>query len=110
MTRAAKALGITQLDTVRADSVSHKWQLGHKLLLCSDGLSGSVSDQDMAQIISAPGSDQDRVDNLIEKALIEGARDNITVVLVSAPTSLVDDYDDDTAVPQAHDLNEFNRA
>lgn len=83
-----KALGVQQLEAVRADSISEKWQPGEKILLCSDGLSDFVDDEEITQILRAQGSDQDRVDNLIEKALRAGGRDNITVVLVEAPASV----------------------
>lgn len=83
-----KALGVQQLESVRADSISGKWQPGEKILLCSDGLSDFVDDEEITQILRAEGSDQDRVDNLIEKALSAGGRDNITVVLVEAPASV----------------------
>ena len=94
-----KALGIQELNNVRADSMSEKWQSDQKILMCSDGLHGSVTDDEIERILNSPGSDQDRIDNLIEKALSEGATDNITIVLVSAPPSLVDDHEDDTEVP-----------
>ena len=79
--------------------MSEKWQSDQKILMCSDGLHGSVTDDEIERILNSPGSDQDRIDNLIEKALSEGATDNITIVLVSAPPSLVDDHEDDTEVP-----------
>jgi serine/threonine protein phosphatase PrpC len=82
-----KALGVQALDTVRADSISDKWQPGQEILLCSDGLSDCVSDPEIESILREDGSDQDRVDKLIEAALSAGGRDNITVVLVCAPTS-----------------------
>lgn len=93
-----KALGVQQLETVRADSISEKWKPGEKILLCSDGLSDCVNDEEITQILLAEGSDQDRVDSLIEKALNAGGRDNITVVLVTAPSS-VTKPDSDTEVP-----------
>ncbi len=93
-----KALGVQELEAVRADSVSEKWKPGEKILLCSDGLSDCVNDEDIEQILQADASDQDRVDNLIERALREGGRDNITVVLVSAPAS-ASKPDSDTEEP-----------
>jgi protein phosphatase len=101
-----KALGVQQLDTVRADSISEKWKPGQKILLCSDGLSDYVNDEEITQILQAEGSDQDKVDNLIDKALVAGGRDNITVVLVEARAS-VTRADSDTEVPdEAGDDND----
>jgi len=93
-----KALGVQQLETVRADSISEKWRPGEKILLCSDGLSDYVSHEDITQVLQSEGSNQEKVDTLIEKALDAGGRDNITVVLVAAPDS-VSNPDSDTEVP-----------
>ena len=94
-----KVLGIQELETVRPDTISDRWKPEQKILLCSDGLSGCVSDEDIQQILRMEGTDQDRVDSLIEKALIEGGQDNITAILVSPPPSALEPTDDDTAVP-----------
>ncbi|MDP7146841.1 MAG: hypothetical protein QGH75_16120, partial [Pseudomonadales bacterium] len=65
-----------------------------------------VNDEEITQILQAEGSDQDKVDNLIDKALVAGGRDNITVVLVEAPAS-VTRADSDTEVPdEAGDDND----
>jgi PPM family protein phosphatase len=104
-----KAVGIQQLDTVRAESVSRNWQANDKILMCSDGLSGYVPDEEIARILDGPGSDQDHVDELIDTALKAGSLDNITVVLVAAPSYITQDFDDSTAIPEDLDLNEFNR-
>ena len=57
---------------------------GQKILLCSDGLTDCVRRENIEAILSKPGSDQDKVDELIQAALDGGGNDNITVVLVSA--------------------------
>lgn len=53
------------------------------LLLCSDGLTNMVSDEEMLQTIreDGPGLD-DKADRLIQLALQAGGDDNITVVLL----------------------------
>jgi serine/threonine protein phosphatase Stp1 len=54
---------------------------GDILLLCSDGLSGAVSDAEIAEVLGAyPVSAA--ADRLIECALAQGARDNVSVVVV----------------------------
>ena len=52
------------------------------LLLCSDGLSGYVSDREIAAILKARASPQETTDRLIECALGKGGEDNVTVQLV----------------------------
>ncbi len=93
-----KAVGIRELDSVEADRISDKWQAGQKILLCSDGLSGYVADEDICAILNSPGSDQDRVDQLISLALKQDSLDNITAIILSAPDTIPGD-DDDTKIP-----------
>ncbi len=93
-----RALGVQELDTVRADSVSERWRPDQKILLCSDGLTDCVSDRQIEEIIAAGGSDQDVTDRLIDTALAQGGKDNVTVILVSAPATTVK-QDTDTHVP-----------
>jgi len=51
------------------------------LLLCSDGLSNQVSDQEMAEILGAYPLDE-AADMLVNRTLERGAPDNVTLVLV----------------------------
>lgn len=53
-----------------------------RLLLCSDGLSGMVSDQQIWDIVRQAPSYQAAVESLIEAARAAGGEDNITAVLV----------------------------
>jgi serine/threonine protein phosphatase PrpC len=62
---------------------------GDRYLLCSDGLSGVVSEETLAETLAEP-SPQVAVDRLIDLALRGGGPDNITVViadLVDGPPS-----------------------
>ena len=93
-----RALGVQELETVRADSISEKWQPGQKILLCSDGLTDCVSTDEIAAILAEEGSEQDHVDRLIEAALAGGGKDNITIILVAASAS-VSRNESDTHVP-----------
>ncbi|MBL4681386.1 MAG: protein phosphatase 2C domain-containing protein [Pseudomonadales bacterium] len=95
-----RALGVQELETVRADSISDKWLPNQKILLCSDGLTDCVDDKTIQAILSEEGSDQSKVDNLISKALKQGGKDNITVLLISAPES-ARKADSDTHVPES---------
>lgn len=95
---ATLALGVRELETVRADSISERWQPGQKILLCSDGLTDCVSDTDIETIMRSSQQDQQIVDNLIEAALAGGGKDNITVIVVPAPES-VETSGSDTPYP-----------
>ncbi|MEI7027207.1 Stp1/IreP family PP2C-type Ser/Thr phosphatase [Paenibacillus sp. y28] len=58
------------------------WEPGDQLLLCTDGLSGLVSERDIARIVSESNSLEKTVDGLIDSALKAGGDDNVTVVLL----------------------------
>jgi len=57
-------------------------QPGDKWLLCSDGLSGYVSERDMAEILLTVDDPELACHKLITQSLSEGAPDNVTVVIV----------------------------
>ena len=93
-----RALGVQEMETVRADSLSEKWQPGQKILLCSDGLTDCVRQEEIESILGGPGSDQTKVDELIQAALDGGGNDNITIVLVSA-SKYIGKIESDTHIP-----------
>ena len=66
---------------VRCDIYQRKVQPGDKYLMCSDGLSGLVTDQRMHEICSQ-NSIEDAVHICIDEAKKNGGDDNITVVIV----------------------------
>ncbi|MHA7282272.1 PP2C family protein-serine/threonine phosphatase [Arthrobacter sp. TMS2-4] len=55
-----------------------------RILLCSDGLSGELTDEDIHAILDTVRDPQEACDRLIAAALRSGARDNVTVVVVDA--------------------------
>lgn len=93
-----RALGVREFATVRADSISNRWRTGQKILLCTDGLTDCVSDNEIEAILESEEGNQEAVDELIQKALDRGGRDNITAILVSAPKSAIRP-DSDTEIP-----------
>jgi len=50
------------------------------LILCSDGLSNQVSDEDIGRLAKGIGAPEDVCEALIEEAMHTGAPDNVTVV------------------------------
>lgn len=61
----------------------HQIQLADddRLLLCTDGLTDMVSDDEIAQTLKRRPDPQDACQTLVEQALNHGGRDNITVIL-----------------------------
>ncbi|MHA7269320.1 PP2C family protein-serine/threonine phosphatase [Arthrobacter sp. HLT1-20] len=77
-----RALG-TGTDT-EADFWLIPVEEGDRILVCSDGLSGELGDEQIHRALSTLRHPQDAVDSLIQAALRSGGRDNITVVVVDA--------------------------
>lgn len=78
-----RCLGVD--PTVDADLHDAFVNVGDIYLACSDGLTGLVSDAELAHIIKEHQSDLEAAaDGLLEAALREGGGDNITLVLARA--------------------------
>ncbi len=74
-----RALGTGAYEEV--DLFLRSWAQGDILLLCSDGLHGSVSDFEMESALKQDVSLEERCNRLVQLALNAGATDNVTVVL-----------------------------
>jgi serine/threonine protein phosphatase PrpC len=76
-----RALGMK--DSVNVDAFFEKPLPGDIYLLCSDGLSGELSDPEMLDIVNRSSGDlQTTCHKLIDAANNAGGHDNVTVVLV----------------------------
>jgi serine/threonine protein phosphatase PrpC len=71
-------------DETEADYWLLPVEEGDRILVCSDGLNSELTDEHMFRILSAVGDPQDAVDALIQAALRNGGRDNVTVIVVDA--------------------------
>jgi serine/threonine protein phosphatase PrpC len=70
---------------VKVDTASHAFPEGASLLICSDGLWGVVSDEDIQSIIADSLSPQLACEALVKAANEAGGPDNVTVILVQQP-------------------------
>ena len=75
-----RALGMQ--DQVVVDLQHDEPSPGDVYVLCSDGLSGMVSDDDIRTIVSATKDIRDACRKLIQRANERGGEDNITAVLI----------------------------
>ena len=73
---------ITGGDDPQPELATLEFSAGDRILLCSDGLSAVVSNDDIARILSADGTLDHTCARLIEAANDGGGPDNITVVLL----------------------------
>ncbi len=75
-----RAIGIK--ETVETDAIVEKAMQGDILLLCTDGLSGMVSDKAMAEVIDKRITLEKKAQKLVEMANERGGYDNISLILV----------------------------
>jgi protein phosphatase len=85
-----RALGVDA--DVEVDTFSIDVQVGDRFLICSDGLSGMLSDPEIETICAEASAPQDAADRLVEAANEAGGEDNVTVVVID----IVDDSDSDS--------------
>ncbi len=76
-----RALGMQ--DSVVVDLATEDVQEGDRFLLCSDGLSGQVSDERICEIVSQHAADLEEAARiLVQESNDAGGEDNVTVVLI----------------------------
>jgi len=80
-----RAVGVRA--TVEPDLAEMTPEAGDVFLLCSDGLTGHVRDEEIARAVSGGVEPQEAVDHLIRMANERGGEDNITVALVRCEKS-----------------------
>ena len=61
--------------------------LTDRLLICTDGLTRELHDDDLAAVLAAVGDPQDVATQLVQAALDRGARDNVSAVVVDVATA-----------------------
>jgi protein phosphatase len=79
----ARALGLGGLERSEIDCCTVPAAPGDRALLCSDGLTGEIGDERIAEILNQHADDQTAVDALIEAALAAGGHDNVTAIVAT---------------------------
>ena len=74
-----RAMGVK--DEAEADFYEFRIKRGDKILMCTDGLSNMVEDEDMFGLVKGSRDVVEAVQMLIDRANSNGGRDNIGVVL-----------------------------
>ena len=75
-------------DTVKIDFFDIQLEEGNQLVMCSDGLSNMVTDEEIFELICREDG-EDKAKRLIDKANANGGRDNIAVIVVEPFTNEV---------------------
>jgi protein phosphatase len=77
-----RALGVE--DAVLLEVNEHRVEPGDIYLMCSDGLSDMVDDENIARILGNDAPLEQKVAQLVDAANANGGRDNISVLLARA--------------------------
>jgi serine/threonine protein phosphatase PrpC len=76
---------IGQGDGLDIDTYHQPLPPGSRLLLCTDGLSGTVPEKEIGRIVASAVTPQAACDQLLKAAGDAGGPDNITAVLIETP-------------------------
>lgn len=88
-----RALGTEQ--KIKVDLETINWDKGCYILLCSDGLSNKVKDEEMFEVLCKEKPLDDKIKELITLANERGGEDNISIALVynNSDENYGDDHD-----------------
>jgi len=95
---------ITRAVGFNAEPIADFWMLpvraGLRLLICSDGLTREIDDEQLGSFLAAELEPQDTANALVQAALDAGGRDNITTVVVDV-LAATDDSGLENTIPRA---------
>jgi PPM family protein phosphatase len=75
---------------------------GDRFLICSDGLTVEVADDDIAAVLRRAGEPQQAADTLVRLAIQAGGHDNVSVVVVALRVDAPDGSADIATAPRAN--------
>lgn len=76
LTRALGTRATSNVEVIR-----YPWSTGQYLLLCTDGLTDVVLEDEIFTVVNAPGSIEQKTKELLSLVLDRGAPDNVTIIL-----------------------------
>lgn len=71
-------------DTIEIDFFHEELKSGEIVLMCSDGLTNMLEDEEIESILKGQGTMEERADRLVKAANENGGKDNITVIVIDA--------------------------
>ncbi|MGN0385940.1 MAG: Stp1/IreP family PP2C-type Ser/Thr phosphatase [Lachnospiraceae bacterium] len=69
-------------DTVKADFFQETIQPGEMILMCSDGLTNMLEDEEIRMILQGQRDIVEKAEALVKAANLNGGKDNIAVILI----------------------------
>ncbi len=83
-----RSVGSTINKLLEVELITGQLFPNDKILLCSDGLTHELTDDEISSVLGRVGNTQDLTEKLVGAALGKGGTDNITVVVVSSPEAV----------------------
>lgn len=78
----SQSLGVSNAIRLAPGRIRGEFEPGQQFILCSDGLTDELSDEQISEIMREHGAPQEQVEGLISAALEAGGRDNVTVIVI----------------------------
>ncbi len=75
-----RAVGV--MPTIQPDFFTVTIKKGEQVLLCTDGLTNMLEDEEISKIVKSRGTVEEKVKTLVAEANRRGGKDNISVVLL----------------------------
>ena len=86
-----RALGAR--NTIEADFFNLELEAGDIVLLCSDGLTNMVEDEDIRRVLKSGRDLKERAETLVQMANDNGGKDNISVIIIEPSADEERNYD-----------------
>ena len=67
---------------IMADFFEAELTAGNRIIMCSDGLSNMVEDDEIDQVLADNASVEDKTKKLLDRANENGGKDNIAIIIV----------------------------
>jgi protein phosphatase len=80
-----QCIGSFDNPNIHVDKLQESWQPNQWILLCSDGLTDELNNQQIAEVLCNSTSLDQATENLIAAALEQGGKDNVTAQLIASP-------------------------
>jgi len=98
-----QALGAEGIDALEVETIKGTFHENNKILLCSDGLTNELEDEEITSILSQTVSEQSIAVQLIAAAEKNGGKDNISAILVGPdPAPFVETIGENVNLQQAN--------
>lgn len=72
---------VVGMNDLKVDTFEITWEAGDILLLCSDGMTSYITENELSEIFKNDKSIREKADILVDLALARGGRDNISVII-----------------------------